>query len=155
MNGSTIKIERTLYWKRQILLLDFLVLLGIGKWPKVLIPTMSSLNSGNLWIFYPSESIFILNGSVERLKSFGMISKLSRFPGIWMEKVENPCFNFCVGDYVGGHLAANVLVIVKIWEIYGFYWASAENKTRISRQRFEPCNSSIYFQLYQYWITNG
>ena len=66
------------------------------------------LNSGNFGIFLPNESILILKSSVCR--AFEIIRddiKIITFP--WGFKVENPCFNFCVGVYVGGHLATNFL----------------------------------------------
>ena len=67
---------------------------------------MNRLNFGNFGIFFPSELILILNSSVGR--AFEIIQndmKIVTFP--WDFKVENPCFNFCVGVYVGGHLATN------------------------------------------------
>ena len=59
-------------------------------------------------IFYPSESILILNGSA--CGAFEIIQndiKIGTIP--WDFKVENPCFYFCVGENVGGQLATNFL----------------------------------------------
>ena len=66
------------------------------------------LNSGNFGIFNPSESIFVLNGS--GCRAFEIIAndiKIGTIP--WDFKLENPCFNFCVGENVGGQLATKFL----------------------------------------------
>ena len=69
---------------------------------------MHRLNSGKFVISFPNESILILNGSVCRaFKIIRNDMKIVTFPLNY--KAENPCFNFCVGVYVGGHLATNFL----------------------------------------------
>ena len=63
---------------------------------------MVRLNSGKFAIFYPSESILILNSSVCRaLKIIMNDIKVGEIP--WDFKVKNPGFKFCVGDCVGGY----------------------------------------------------
>ena len=63
--------------------------------------TISRLNSGNFGIFYASESIYILNSSACRaLKIISNDSKIGTIS--WDLKGENRCFNFCVGQNVGG-----------------------------------------------------
>ena len=65
------------------------------------------MNSGNFGIFY-TESIIILNGLACRaLKIISNDIKIGTIP--WDFKVENPRFNFCVGENVGGQLATNFL----------------------------------------------
>ena len=55
----------------------------------------------NFGIFYPSESTLILNSSACRaLKIIEIDIEIGAIP--WDFKVENLCFIFCVGGYVGG-----------------------------------------------------
>ena len=65
-------------------------------------------NSGNFEIFFPNESILILCSLI--CKAFKIIPNDIKIVTIqWYFKMENPCFNFCVGDNVGGHPATKFL----------------------------------------------
>ena len=83
-------------------------------WPMIygsLMP-MRRLNSRNHGIFYPSVWILILNSSACRaLKIIWNDIKNGTIP--WDFKVEIPCFNFSVGENVGG--MCSVKQTVKIW----------------------------------------
>ena len=65
-------------------------------------------NSGNFEIFFPNQSILILRSLI--CKAFKIIPNDIKIVTIqWYFKVENPCFNFCVGDNVGGYFVINFL----------------------------------------------
>ena len=62
------------------------------------------MNSGNLVIFFSSESILILKiPACRALKIIAIDIKVGTIP--WDFKVENPYYNFCVGRNMSGQLA--------------------------------------------------
>ena len=74
--------------------------------------TVYSNSISNFGIFFPNESILILNSSVWR--AFKIIPNDIKIVTIfWDSKGTYQCFNFCVGDYVGWHLATNILHVSK------------------------------------------
>ena len=134
--------------------------------PISILMSISRLNSGNFEIFFPSESILILNSSDQnpnrryefsRCIAFETIQnymKIVTFP--WNFKVENPCFNFCMGVYEGekDYLIDDIdrlilmqppVAVFSFWAIYFYY------KPRIFKTFYRPFSFDESFRLV--WMT--